>query len=48
MLADELVKYGAPFGKALERTDLVSAHEAAVALDVCREDSDEASNCHRV
>ena len=33
----------APFGQALERADLVSAHKAAIALDICCEDCDEAS-----
>jgi ATP-dependent DNA ligase len=37
------------FGQRLERADLVSAHEAAVALDIRCEDRDEASaDCHRV
>jgi hypothetical protein len=39
----------APFGQSIERADLVSAHEAAVAFDICCEDCDEASaDCHRV
>jgi hypothetical protein len=33
----------APFGQTLERADLVSAHETAVALDIRCEDCDEAS-----
>jgi hypothetical protein len=33
----------APFGQPLERADLVSAHEAAIALHICCEDRDEAS-----
>jgi hypothetical protein len=33
----------APFGQALERADLIHAHEAAVALDICCEDCDKAS-----
>ena len=33
----------APFGQPLERADLVSAHEAAVAFDIRCEDCDEAS-----
>jgi len=33
----------APFGQALERADLVSAHEAAVAFDIRCEDGDKAS-----
>jgi len=33
----------APFGQSLERADLVSALEAAVAFDICCEDRDEAS-----
>jgi hypothetical protein len=40
---DEPVKDRAPFGQALERANLVSAHETAVALDICCEDCDEAS-----
>src|SRR5262249_24687104 len=40
---NELVEDRAPFGQALERADLVSAHEATVALDICCEDCDEAS-----
>lgn len=39
----------APFGQSLERTDLISTHQTAVALDICCEDCDEASaDCHRV
>src|SRR5262249_34441614 len=40
---NEPVEDGAAFGETLERADLVSAHEAAVALDICCEDCDEAS-----
>src|SRR5262245_27708408 len=40
MVPDELIKYGSPLSEALERADLVSAHEAAVALDICCEDRD--------
>ena len=32
-----------PYGQPFERADLVSAHEAAVALDICCEDGDKAS-----
>src|SRR5262249_44206523 len=39
----EPVEDCAPFGQALKRADLVSAHQAAVALDICCEDCDEAS-----
>ena len=42
VIPNEPVKDCAPL-KALERADLVSTHEAAVALDVCCEDCDEAS-----
>ena len=46
---NEPVEDRAPFGQPFERADLVSAHEAAVALDICCEDCDEASaDCHRV
>ena len=39
----------APFGQRLERADLISAHEAAIALDIRCEDCDEASaDFHRV
>ena len=38
-----------PFSQAFERADLVSTHEAAVALHICCEDCDEASaDCNRV
>ena len=43
MFANEPVEDHAPFGQALERADLISAHEAAVALHICCEDCDEAS-----
>ena len=43
VVPNALVENCAPFGQALERADLVSTHEAAVALDVCCEDCDEAS-----
>src|SRR5262249_42004814 len=47
--SNEPVEDCAPFGQPLERADLVRAHEAAVALDICCEDSDEASaDCQRV
>ena len=49
MLPYEPVEDCAPFRQALERTDLVGAHETAVALDIRCEDNDEASaDCHRV
>src|SRR5262249_43085488 len=49
ILRNEPVQDRAPFGEALERADLVSAHEAAIALDIRCEDCDEASaDCHRV
>jgi hypothetical protein len=39
----------APFGQPFERADLVRAHEAAIAFDICCEDCDEASaDGHRV
>ena len=40
---NELVEDCAPFGQAFERADLVDAHEAAVAFDICCEDRDKAS-----
>ena len=43
MLLDEPVEDCAPLGQPFERTDLVSAHEAAIALDIGCEDCDEAS-----
>ena len=33
----------APFSQSFERTDLVNAHEAAVAFDIRCEDGDEAA-----
>ena len=49
VFSNEPVENRAPFGEALERADLVSAHEAAVALDIRCEDCDEASaDCDRV
>ena len=49
MLPNEPVEDRAPFGQPLERADLISAHEAAVALDIRCEDDDEASaDCRRV
>jgi hypothetical protein len=39
----------ASFSQSLERADLVSTHQAAVAFDIRCEDSHEAStDCHRV
>src|SRR3974390_2106930 len=43
VIPNEPVEDCAPFGQAPERADLVSAHEATVALDICCEDGDEAS-----
>jgi hypothetical protein len=40
---NEPVEDYAPFGQSLERADLVSAHEAAIALHIRCEDCDEAS-----
>ena len=49
MLTNELVKDCAPFCQPFERADLISTHEAAVALNISCEDCDEASaDCHRV
>jgi len=43
VLPNKPVEDCAPFGQALERADLISTHEAAVALNICCEDCDEAS-----
>jgi len=43
VVANHPIEYRAPFGQPLERADLVSAHKAAVALDIRCEDCDEAS-----
>ena len=49
VLPNDPVEDRAPFSQPLERADFVGAHEAAVALDICCEDCDEASaDCHRV
>ena len=49
MLPNEPVEDRAPFRQPFERADFVSAHETAVALDICCEDCDEASaECNRV
>jgi hypothetical protein len=49
VVRNEPVEDRAAFGQALERADLVGAHEAAVALDIGCEDCDEASaDFHRV
>jgi hypothetical protein len=49
MLPNEPVEDCAPFGQPLERADLISGHERAVAVDICCEDCDEApADCHRV
>ena len=41
VLPNEPVEDRAPFGQSLERADLISAHEAAVALHIRCEDCDE-------
>jgi hypothetical protein len=47
--ANEPVEDRAPFSQPFERADLVSTHEASVALNICCEDCDEASaNFRRV
>jgi hypothetical protein len=38
MLLNELVEDRSALGETLERADLIGAHEAAIALHVCRED----------
>jgi hypothetical protein len=43
VVSNEPVEDRAPFGQLLERANLVSPHETAVARNVCREDCDEAS-----
>jgi hypothetical protein len=43
VVSNDPVEDCAPFGQALERADLISTHEAAVALNICGEDRDEAS-----
>ena len=43
VLTNDPIEDRAPFGQPRERADLVSAHEAAVALHICCEDRDEAS-----
>ena len=43
MLPYEPVEDCAPFRQAFERTDLVGAHETAVALDIRCEDCDKSS-----
>ena len=43
MVPNEPVEYRAPFGQPLERADLVSVHEAAVAFDIRCEDCDKAT-----
>jgi hypothetical protein len=43
VFANEPVEDCAPFGQPLERADLISAHEAAVAFNICCEDRNEAS-----
>jgi hypothetical protein len=49
VFSNDRVEDRAPFSQSFERADLVSAHEAAVALNIRCEDCDEASaDCHRV
>jgi hypothetical protein len=43
VLLNDPIEDRAPFGQTFERADLIGAHEAAVALDICCEDCDEAS-----
>ena len=43
VLPNETVEDRAAFGQAPERADLISAHEAAVALHISCEDCDEAT-----
>jgi hypothetical protein len=40
MLPNEPVEYRTALGEPLERADLIGAHEATIALHVCREDGD--------
>jgi hypothetical protein len=49
VFSNEPVEDCASFGQALERADLVSAHEAAIAFDIRCEDCNELpADCHRV
>jgi len=49
VLPNEPVEDCAPLCQPFERADLVSAHEAAVAFNICCEDRDKASaDCNRV
>ena len=49
VLPNEPVEDCAPFGQPFERAGFISAHEAAVALNIRCEDCDEASaDCSRV
>ena len=43
VFSNDLVEDRAPFGQPFERADLISAHEAAVAFNICCEDGDKAS-----
>jgi hypothetical protein len=43
VFSNDPVEYRASFGQSFERADFVSAHEAAVAFDICCEDCDEAA-----
>jgi hypothetical protein len=40
MLPNEPIEDSSAFGEPLERTDLIGAHETAIALHVRREDGD--------
>jgi hypothetical protein len=40
VVSNELIEDYTPFGQRLQRADLISAHEAAVALNICCEDCD--------
>jgi hypothetical protein len=49
VIPNKPVEDRAPFGQPFERADLIRAHKAAVALNICCEDCDEATvDCHRV
>ena len=43
VLPNDPVEDCASFGQPFERSDLIGAHETAVALDICCEDCDEAT-----
>jgi hypothetical protein len=49
VVPNEPVEDRAPFGRPFECADLISAHKAAVAFNICCEDRDEASaDCNGV